>query len=270
MKKKNYLRCLFGAFALLFVSTNAFAHNMWLNPGNHYPEVGETIDIGIGWGHKYVENRTDQEVKEETVKDISAVDPDGKVVELDRKSASLFQLKIDKPGVYLVTAGIKPGIFTTTPEGRKWANKKEVQHPLKCTAYNIIAKTVIVAGKNDRNLSAPTDQVLEVILLKDPSTLKKGDSLPVKVLFEGKPLAGISLNAKYAGYDKETSDEGHGPEHGEKHSPVETTTDENGQATMALETSGHWIILLSHRTPYPDTETCDEYMYNAAFTFEIK
>jgi uncharacterized GH25 family protein len=51
---------------------------------------------------------------------------------------------------------------------------------------------------------------------------------------------------------------------------VETTTDENGEATLTIETIGHWIILLSHRTPYPDTETCDEYMFNAAFTFELK
>jgi uncharacterized GH25 family protein len=270
LKKKDYLLLLFGTVALLFFSTNAFAHNLWLNPGNHYPEVGETVDIEIGWGHKYLESRTDQEVKEETIKDISAVDPDGNIVELERKSPSLFQLKIDKPGVYLVTAGIKPGIFTTTPEGRKWANKKEVQHPLKCTAYEIIAKTLIVAGKNDRNLSTPTGQPIEVILLEDPSNLKIGDALPIKVLFEGKPLAGISLNAKYAGYDKETSDDGHGHGPGEKHYPAETKTDDQGEATITPETSGHWIIILSHRTPYPDTETCDEYMYNAAFTFEIK
>jgi uncharacterized GH25 family protein len=270
MKKKDYLLLLLGILALMFVPTNLFAHNLWLNPSNHYSEVGETIDIGIGWGHKYFENRTDQEVKEETVKEISAVDPDGEIVELARKSPSLFQLKIDKPGVYLVTAGSTPGIFTTTPEGRKWANKKEVQHPLKCTAYHIIAKTLILAGKDDRNISTPTSQPLEVIFLKDPSNLKKGDSLPIRVLFEGKPLAGISLNAKYAGYDKEASGDGHGHGPSEKHYPVETITDNQGEAAFTPETSGHWIILLSHRTPYPDTGTCDEYMFNAAFTFELK
>jgi uncharacterized GH25 family protein len=270
LKKKDYRLLLLGILSLIFVSTNAFAHNLWLNPSDHYPKVGETVDIVIGWGHKYVESRIDQEVKEETVKDISALDPDGEIVELERKSPSLFQLKINKPGVYHVTAGIKPGIFTTTPEGRKWANKKEVQHPLKCTAYNIIAKTLIIAGNDVRNLSAPTNLPLEVILLKDPSNLKKGDSLPIKVLFEGKPLTGIPLNAKYAGFDKDQSGDGHGHEHGEKHYPVETTTDENGEATLTIETIGHWIILLSHRTPYPDTETCDEYMFNAAFTFELK
>ena len=253
---------------LLFVSTNAFGHNLWLNPGNHYPEVGETVDIVIGWGHKYVESRTDQEVKDETVKEISAIDPEGKIVDLEHKSPSLYRLKIDKPGVYLVTAGIKPGIFTTTPEGRKWANKKEVEHPLKCTAYNIIAKTLIVAGKDDRNLSSPTGHALEVIPLNDPSILKKGDALPVRILFEGNPVSGIEIKAKYAGFDKNDSDHDHG--HGEKTYPVEAITDDQGEATLKLETGGFWIILLSHRTPYPDTETCDEYMYNAAFTFEIK
>ncbi len=268
MKNRNFLRWFWITLAIFLISPNGFAHNLWLNPSNHYPKAGETVDIVIGWGHKYVESRTDQEVKEETVKVISALDPDGKIVEPERKSPSLFQLNIEKPGVYAVTAGIKPGIFTTTPEGRKWADKKEVRNPLKCTAYNIIAKTLIVAGGSDRNLSASTDQPLEVILLKDPSTLKKGDSLPIKVLFEGKALEGIEVKAKYAGFDQDSSDHGHGP--AQKAYPVETTTDNNGEATLKLDTEGFWMIQLSHRTPYPDTETCDEYMYNAAFTFEIK
>ncbi len=269
MKKRNFFLCISSIIALLLVLSNAHAHNLWLNPGNHYPEVGETVDIGIGWGHKYPESRTDQEVKEDTVKQISAVDPDGNIVELDRKSAALYSLKVEKPGAYLVTAGIKPGVFTTTPEGRKWRNKKEVEFPIKCTAYNIIAKTALVAGGDDRNLSAGADQPLEVIPLKDPSTLKKGDALPVKVLFEGKPLAGIGLNAKYAGHESDKPDHGHA--HGsDGQYPVETTTDDQGKADIHIKKEGHWIILLSHRTPYPDTETCDEYMYNAAFTFEIK
>jgi uncharacterized GH25 family protein len=238
LKKKNYLFLLLGILAMIFVSTNAFAHNLWLNPSDHYPKVGQTVDIVIGWGHKYFKSRTDQEVKEETVMEISALDPDGEIVELERKSPSLFLLKINKPGVYHVTVGIEPGIFTTTPEGRKWANKKEVQHPLKCTAYNIIAKTLIVADNDVLNLSAQTNLPLEVMLLKDPSNLKKRDSLPIKVLFEGKPLAGISLNAKYAGFDKDPSEDEHGHEHGETKYPVETTTDENGEATITLETRG--------------------------------
>jgi uncharacterized GH25 family protein len=268
MKKKDCLLLLLCAFMLLFASNTAFAHNLWLNPSNHYPEAGETVDIVIGWGHKFVDSRTDQEVKEETVKDISAIDPDGEMVELERISPSLFQLKTDKPGVYQVIAGTKPGVFTTTPEGRKWANKKEVQHPLKCTAYNIMAKTSVIAGKDDRNLSTPTNQPLEVILLKDPSDLKKGESLPIKVLFEGNSLGGIEIKAKYAGFDQDDSGHGHGL--GEKHYPVETTTDDQGEATIMPETSGYWMIILSHRPPYPDPETCDEYMYNGAFTFEIK
>ncbi|MFO8085039.1 MAG: DUF4198 domain-containing protein [Desulfobacterales bacterium] len=267
MKKRNLVWIL-GALALLFIANPAAAHNLWLNPGNHYPEAGETVDIGIGWGHQYPADRTDQEVKEDTVKQITAFDPDGEIVELERKSASLYQLKVQKPGVYLVTAGIKTGVFTTTPEGRKWANKKEVEHPLKCTSYNIIAKTLIVVGGNDKNLSGTAGQPLEVILLENPSKLKKGDRLPVRVLFEGKPMSGIELKAKYAGFD-DSSNDGHG-HGGDKKYPAETVTDEQGDAFIELKEEGSWMISLSHRTPYPDAETCDEYMYNSAFTFEIK
>ena len=52
------------AVMLLMVS-QAAAHNIWINPGNFFPEVGETVDIGIAWGHTYTANRTDQDISRE-------------------------------------------------------------------------------------------------------------------------------------------------------------------------------------------------------------
>ena len=43
---------LLAAVLLFFLLGRAGAHNLWLNPDTHYPEVGQTVDIGIGWGHK--------------------------------------------------------------------------------------------------------------------------------------------------------------------------------------------------------------------------
>jgi uncharacterized GH25 family protein len=51
---------------------------------------------------------------------------------------------------------------------------------------------------------------------------------------------------------------------------VETVTDDTGLATVQLAKAGYWMILLSHKPPYPDKETCDEYMYNQAFTFQVR
>jgi uncharacterized GH25 family protein len=274
--------------ALLFAAPGAFAHNLWLNPGNHYPQVGETVEIGIGWGHKFPASRTDEEVKENAVEEITALDPDGQPVNLERESKSNYRLKVEKQGVYLISARIKSGFFTMTSEGRKWGNKKEVENADKCTSFNIDAKTLIVAGGGDKNLSGLMNQPLEVVPLKDPAGLKKGDSFPIKVLFNGKPLAGLAVKATYAGYEdpaaassqeeKTAAKKGEAgksaSEKGRKGAgsrcPVETATDDNGQAVIKVDTSGYWLATLSHRTPYPDAGVCDESMYNTAFTFEVK
>jgi uncharacterized GH25 family protein len=269
-----------GAAALLFVlfllSTclPATAHMLWLNPGDCFPKVGTTVDIGIGWGHTYPADRIDQEVTEDRVQEISAVDPDGLTTALTKVSPDLYKLSVDKPGAYLVTAKIKSGSFTMTAEGRKWGDKKSVADPIKCVNYHIEAKTVILAGGSEKNLGFAAGQPLEVIPLTNPENLKNGGILDIKVLFQGKPLPNASVRATYAGFEKpDVAPHKSGQKAGikaKKHYPVETTTDDQGRATVKVTKAGYWLILLSHKPPYPDKETCDEYMYNQSFAFQVR
>lgn len=274
MKIRPCTVIVLGVLVLLAICPQAFAHNLWLNPGDYYPQVGSTVDIGIGWGHKYPANRIDQEIKEGRIEDIRAVDPNGLTVNLVQASVSLYKLKVEKAGAYLVTARIKPGFFTTTTEGRKWGDKKAVTNPIKCTNFHIEAKTVIIAGGNAKNLGTPANRPLELIPVTNLQDLKCGNRLTVKVLFEGKPLRNTAVKATYAGFETEDIAPHKVPRKGHKgagrHYPVETVTDNKGQATFPLDRAGYWMILLSHRPPYLDKETCDEYMYNTTFTFEVK
>ena len=272
-------------FSIAFCSA-ACAHNMWLNPGNYYPKVGTTVEIGIGWGHKYPANRMDQEIKEGMLENIQAKDPNGATVDLTQISKDKYQLAIDKPGAWLITAHIKPGFFTTTPEGRKWGDKKAVQDPIKCTNFHIQAKTLLIAGGSDKNIDGATGQPVEIIPLTNPSEIKAGDELAIKLLFNGEPLANKTVRATYAGFAPEGSDrpkpsmdqkppsgkakaDARKPPRMKRHYPVETQTDAQGNASLKLNKPGYWMIMLSHHCPFADTGTCDEYMYNTAFTVEI-
>lgn len=268
MKKTSYPALITAAAALvIFAAGSVHAHNLWLNPGHHYPEAGDTVEIGIGWGHHYTKDRTHQEVKDSTVHEISAIDPDGKKIELKKKSAAAYELETKKPGAYLVTARIAPVMFTTTPDGRKRGSREDVDRPIKCSAYNILAKTVITAGGGGKNIEGQTGHQLEIIPLKNPADLKKGGTFPVRVMSGDQPLSGIELKAKYAGFDQDASGSGHGHDHS---AAAEAVTNDKGEAEIPIEKPGHWIIMFSHSTPYPDAETCDQYMYNCAFTLEVK
>ena len=51
---------------------------------------------------------------------------------------------------------------------------------------------------------------------------------------------------------------------------METLTDTQGKAELRVKKAGYWMIMLSHHCPFADAGTCDEYMYNMAFTFEVR
>ena len=266
---------LLAAVLLVAICPAAYAHNIWLNPSNQFPEVGTTVDIGIGWGHKFPANRVDEELKEGRVEAIQAIDPDGIAVDLSKVSTGLYRLKIDKPGAYLVTARIKPGFFTKTPKGREWGNKTTVANAVKCTNYHIQGKTILIAGGSDKNLTQTAGQPLEIVPLTDFKQMKPGDTLSIKLLFDGNPLPDAKIRATYAGFEaadtasRKNTAKGH-KGHGHSHFPVETVTDNQGQADLKLEKAGYWMIVLSHRCPYSDPAVCDEFMHNVAFTFEVK
>lgn len=273
MKIKFGVTIFFLIFSVTAICIPAQAHNLWLNPDNFYPSVGSAVNIGIGWGHKFPANRVDQEIKEDRAEEIRAVDPDGLDVSLEKVSVELYRLKIEKAGVYLVTARIKPGFFTKTTEGRKWGDKTTVTNPIRCTNFHIQAKTVIVAGGADKNLGHAAGQPLEVIPLADPSNLKNGGAFPVKVLFGGQSLPNTAIKATYAGFESEdiaSHDNSKKDHHSHKHYPAETVTDDQGRAELKLGRAGYWMLLLSHKPPYPDPSVCDEYMYNMAFTFQAR
>lgn len=250
---------LYSVVILLLAGSNAFAHILWINADNHYPETGETVNIEIGWGHEYTESRTDEKVDEDLIKTITAIGPGGEV-SLERISPSLYRLKVNKPGAYIIAARINtdPGMFTITPEGRKRGGKKGVKNAVRCSAYDIFAKTIVIAGGDSSNISRSAGHPLEVVLHGDPSSGRKNLIKPV-VLYEGKPLSGAIVRAAYAGYD---SSQGSWP--------VEVETNRRGQAEIRTDRDGYWVILLSHTTPYSDQEVCDDYRYTTSFTFKMK
>ena len=278
MKKRSLLFA--GVVATLFIAgAQAFAHNVWINVENHFPKVGDTVDIVIGWGHTYPKDRLDQEMKPGNLAYIRVLAPDGAEVKPERVSETAYKLKVSKQGAYLVTAGIKKGVFTKTPKGREWSDKKGVKNPISCTSFSIDAKSFIIAGDGDQNLQAVTGQELEVIPLSNPALLKAGGALPVKVLFRGAAAPGLTVNAAYAGFSEEESGGDIAPhkegamknEKGKgRHFPVSAVTGPDGTATLVFTRAGYWIVTISHKTPYPDKDTCDEYMHNMAFTLEVR
>jgi hypothetical protein len=65
--------------------------------------------------------------------------------------------------------------------------------------YSMYLKSIVLAGAPNDGYKRVAGLTLEIVPEKDPSQLKSGETLPVRVLFKGKPAANLQLFAAKAG-----------------------------------------------------------------------
>ena len=92
----------------------------------------------------------------------------------------------------------------------------------------------------DSSWARPIGLGLELVPERDPTALVAGDTLPVRVLKGGSPLAGFVIGARHAGATTATF----------------FSADANRRARVLLPTSGQWLLAGTdlRRTSKPNLE----------------
>jgi uncharacterized GH25 family protein len=110
--------------------------------------------------------------------------------------------------------------------GAKWAARPQPKTWRE--TYRKHAKTFVKFGSSpaDTSWEAPVGLALEIVPLVDPTRLKPGDTLAVRVLKDGAPLAGFPLRAAPSG----------------AHPGTFQKTDETGGAAFVLDKPGAWLL----------------------------
>lgn len=146
------------------------------------------------------------------------------VLRADRGWSSIT-LAADKFTTYLKDEGLDAVVEARATAGESNAAGKE--------RYRRCLKTVVHAGGDpDDTPTRAVGQVFEIVPGKNPYALKAGGELSVKVLFEGKPLAGVKVSAFHRAGDTLTA--------------VSVTTDKDGKAVFKLTGSGPWVVRAVH------------------------
>lgn len=120
--------------------------------------------------------------------------------------------------------------------------------------YSRYAKLILPGSAGNKVLG----HVLEIVPEISPGKMKAGGSLPVRVLFRGKPLAGVRVSAVYAGAKLE----GHSY-------PVNAETDNDGRAELKIDRSGLWYARLIHMVPAENDPDFDWRSFFATMTFTV-
>ncbi len=222
----------FLSILLLFVyhvvnSYPAMAHDLWLNVDNHYPAPGSNTTVKVVFGHNFP--YYDILISRGSLAEFSYLGPDGQKREVaktwedktgERSGALVGEITADQKGSYVVTAYRKV--------------KGDKQH----VASEKYAKSIISTGEGKSDISKPFGHRIEIIPLKNPQEIKAGESLPVKILFEGKPLS-TYLYATYAGYYSE-----------DEPFPLFTKSNEEGVAYMKISQPGVWMFVCNHKVDF--------------------
>jgi hypothetical protein len=148
---------------------------------------------------------------------------------------------------YIKGEGFKRVITARQKSGQTDAPGREL--------YSRYSKVILVGG---RSVTRALGHALEIVPEKDPTALKSGEALPVRVLFLGQPLADVQVAAVYSGVKME----GH-------EFPVVTRTDANGRAVLKLDRPGLWYARLIHMIPEANDPDFEWRSFFATVTFTV-
>ena len=198
-----------GAIIFLFCS-NAFSHEHWINLENFYPIRGEKTKIFICSGHYFPKSST--VLGERLLHDTKVISPEGKEYLYkteEKRNHRVGEVIFESTGTYIITFSLK-------------------RPPLKEPEY--WAKSIVIVEKENKDETFyKVGDGLEIVPREKISTLKKGEELPLILLYKGKPVEStLSVSVE-----------------GKKNFFLRTK--KNGTAMLKIKREGRYLITAAYR-----------------------
>ena len=231
-----------------FVST-ASAHDFWLVP-HFFAFTSDSVVVNGKSGTRFPEGSAVQPAR---VADAWLIGGGTKIrlTDLTVQDGALRLSHRPAAGQYLVAVGLTPRTSRSTPAGllrflraeggvaaADRLESEHILHGMDSVVYqgaSYAAMVVQVGRGGQRAFSSTAGFALEFVPLSDPTAVRVGDTLSVRVLGGGQPVANIGLEARTA---DSTATQG-----GEQASPwIALRADANGVARIPLTKSGPWLL----------------------------
>lgn len=252
---------------LAFAAGAVQAHNFWIEPSTLTPAPGQRLAVRLRVG---VELKGDPVPRDPALmKRFLAAGPAGDspvpgvpntepagfeafavpglytiVYDSGRSPLELDAAKFEE---YLRDEGLEKISALRARQGKSAAGAKEV--------FSRCAKSLLNVGNGGAGpgFDRVFNQRLELVAEKNPYTMAGGGELPVRLLYEGKPLAGALVMA----LQRDRPDK------------VTARTDAKGRVTLKLDRPGFWLIKAVHMIPAPPDAGADWESFWASLTFSL-
>jgi uncharacterized GH25 family protein len=248
----------------VIVQSPALSHDFWVQPNAFWVGTGAVTPMTLQVGHGPYRQRSP--IPSERITRFQAVAPNGTTIELrdrlhlgqtDRDGDFQFAnsgvyvvvLETDKraqshlPAIrfndYLKVEGLTPALDYREQTRRTEADGSE--------NYSRCAKSFMRVGPAGSVAQAqvlkPVGLPLEIVPERNPYAQPRSTSLPLQVLYEGRPLAGALVKLTNLEHDE---------------APLETQlTDATGHATFSMPQSGSWLLNVIWTKVLPRTRETD-------------
>lgn len=158
-----------GMLFLVF-SSDIYCHENWLDVENYYPKEKERVRVFVKSGHNFPESGSILDSR--YIWSPRVIFPDGKTTIFatnpDKENKCLSgSIVFESSGVYLISLALK---------------NPQLKQP------NYWLKSILICGKSDNKNKYIIGEGLEIVPEKEITSLRKGKSLPVVVLYNGEML----------------------------------------------------------------------------------
>jgi uncharacterized GH25 family protein len=234
------------------VAAAAEAHDFWLAANPWHARPGATVSVTANVGDRFP--KPTSLTAPDRIASVALVGPEGKTTLAPSFSPQEQSLAFDvrlpeRPATYIVVLTIEPRFieiksadFTSylTHEGLDRVVEErrrlgETETPGR-EQYSRYSKVLIAAGEGaSEHVTKPVGLPAELVPLRDPTLMRRGDSLALQLLADEKPVTGALVGAIYASSTGAPDDW-----------PLKARTDSQGRVEFKLDQPGPWLIRSVH------------------------
>lgn len=257
---------------ILGAHSTASAHSFWIQADRDRYEAGQTAYLTLLVGHGA--ERQISRIPSRRVVRFDVTKPDGSVESLISRDGGLrndrVPVRLDQTGTYMITFVSDDLAQSHLPADRfnqhlaieGLTPAQSVRQQTNTTerpgseAYGRRARAILLvhgAGFDSPQPLRPAGLTLEIVPALHPSSLEPGKTLPVQILYDGRPLPGALVKLVDLSEDELPTSS--------------LRTDGSGRASFVLPRRGHWLVTVTWTRPNPTTEETDFQTVFSALSF---
>lgn len=240
------------------------AHEFWVQPNEFWlmprTELSLTLQVGDS------QLRQQSPIPPQRITRFEAIGPTGDSVDMRSGAA-----RLDKPGAYLVALETDTAAHSRQSAARfneyleaqgltpalQYRMRTHQMHVDGFERYSRTAKSIVLVGRHSRqaqrHVTEPLGLKLEIVPQVSPYAEPQPTRLPVRILYDGRPLVGALVKLMNLEQDLAAANE--------------SLTDDGGMASFSMPTRGSWLVSVVWTRRLADAADADYETTFASLTF---